>query len=114
MIKKIGFILAVVALVIISGCAGPKQTTNIHQESTSNISVDIKGFSFVPAIITISNGTTVTWTNKDSTSHTVTGDNFDSGEISQSNTFSYTFKDIGTFNYSCAIHPTMKGQVIVK
>ncbi len=55
----------------------------------------------------------ITWTNRDSAPHTITGDNFDSGSISQGSTFSQTFKDAGTFDYVCTIHPSMKGKVVV-
>ena len=77
------------------------------------ISVEITGFTFVPATITISKGTTVIWTQGDSVTHTVTGTDFDSGGLSQGQTFSHTFNDEGTFNYGCTIHPTMTGKVIV-
>lgn len=52
-------------------------------------------------------------TNRDSTPHIITGENFDSGSISQDKTFNQTFKETGTFQYYCTIHPSMKGKVIV-
>jgi plastocyanin len=61
-------------------------------------------------------GTTVTWTNLDSTVHTVTSGTgaFDSGALGQNATFSYTFNSRGTFNYHCTLHPFMTGKVIVE
>ncbi len=78
--------------------------------------VEISGFAFVPATITIPVGTTVTWFNKDSVAHTVSSreDVFDSGNLSGGATFSYTFDQIGSFEYYCKFHPYMKGQVIVE
>ncbi len=71
-------------------------------------------FSFYPSEVTIARGGTVTWKQKDYDEHTVTGDGFDSGRLSQGKTFSYTFNEVGTYEYRCMLHPTMKGKVIVK
>lgn len=86
---------------------GPSPTTN---------AVDISGFAFVPATITIPAGTEITWTNQDSASHTVTSESglFDSGTLSKNGSFSYLFNQTGTFKYYCTIHPYMKGTVIVE
>ena len=78
--------------------------------------VKISGFTFIPAIVTVSAGSTVTWTNQDSAPHTVTSetDLFDSGRLSINDSSSYTFTDRGTFSYYCKIHPSMRGKVIVE
>ena len=75
----------------------------------------IKGMAFQPSTITISAGTTVTWTNKDAVTHTVTSDNglFDSGSITGNSTYSRQFPAAGTFTYHCTPHPTMTATVIV-
>ena len=80
------------------------------------VGIQISGSAFVPATITIAVGTTVTWTNKDSLPHTVSsqGTLFDSGSLSRGATFSYTFNQKGTFEYTCGIHPAMVGKVIVE
>jgi plastocyanin len=72
--------------------------------------------AFSPATLTIKVGTTVTWTNKDSTTHTVISDNgvFQSGNMAPNATFTYTFNNAGTFPYHCSIHPSMKGTVVVQ
>lgn len=78
--------------------------------------VTISGFAFSPASITVPVGTKVTWTNQDSTTHTVTADDgktFDSGNLANGATFSFTFTTAGTFAYHCAIHSSMKATVIV-
>lgn len=74
-------------------------------------------FTFKPKTITIKVGTTVTWTNTTTTTHTVTSDDgktFNSGFISPGGKFSFTFTKAGTYGYHCAIHPFMKGTIIVK
>lgn len=72
--------------------------------------------AYVPAELTVAAGTTVTWTNTDSTSHTTTSDapGFDSGIVGSSRTFSFVFQNAGTFSYHCAIHPSMVGTVVVR
>ncbi len=77
--------------------------------------VTISGMSFSPATITVAVNTTVTWTNKDAITHTVTSDSgiFDSGNVTPGSSFSYTFTTTGNFAYHCKIHPTMVATVIV-
>ncbi|HET8524187.1 MAG TPA: cupredoxin domain-containing protein [Thermomicrobiales bacterium] len=79
------------------------------------VSVSIHNFAFDPGTITITAGTTVTWTNNDSTTHTVTADDgaFDSGNLPTGQSFSMTFDTPGTFTYHCAIHPNMTATIIV-
>ena len=78
--------------------------------------INISGFAFVPATVTVTVGTTVTWTNLDSAAHTITSetDLFDSGNLARNVIFSYSFTDRGTFSYYCANHPYMKGEVSVE
>jgi plastocyanin len=78
--------------------------------------VSIAGFSFKPGAITVAVGTTVTWTNDDSTGHTVTADDgsFDSRSLAKGATFTQTFTTAGTFAYHCSIHSSMTGTVTVQ
>ena len=71
-------------------------------------------------MLTVKLGTTVTWTNMTQAGHTVTSDDgksFDSGIsnpiAASGGTFSFTFKQAGTFPYHCQIHPFMKATIIV-
>lgn len=77
--------------------------------------VFIQGMAFNPGTITVTAGTTVTWTNKDAVTHTVTSTTnlFDSGSLGTNGTFSHTFATAGTFPYICKIHPYMTGSVTV-
>ena len=82
----------------------------------SGASVSIKNFSFNPSTITVVIGVnnTVTWTNNDGVTHTVTAnDNSFGGSLSPGNTFTHTFTTAGNFSYHCSIHNYMKGTVIV-
>lgn len=82
----------------------------------TSVEAEMSDFAFVPDTITIPVGTSVTWTNQDSATHTVTTETelFDSGNLARNASFSYTFTNRGTFSYYCAIHPYMKGKVIVE
>jgi plastocyanin len=83
---------------------------------TSIDKVSIQNMSFSPDSITVKKGTTVTWTNNDSTTHTVTADSGSgpkSGNLASSDTYNFTFNTTGTFNYHCSIHPSMTGKVTV-
>ena len=85
-------------------------------------SVPSNGKFFEPETLTVSIGTTVTWTNNDSTLHTVTsgsseagnsGAEFDSSYLAAGKTFQHQFNAAGTFDYYCTLHPYMTGNVVV-
>ena len=93
------------------------RTVNVVDNSNPTTHyINIVNFAFDPSSITIDVGDTIVWTNQDSSSHTVTsndGTTFDSGSISNGNTFSFTFTSAGTFDYKCTPHPSMTGTVTV-
>ncbi len=79
--------------------------------------IRIEGFAFDPDEITIASGDTVTWTNYDDSRHTVTEDDdaFDSDDLDQGDTFSWTFDVAGSYGYFCDRHDeTMSGTVNVE
>ncbi|MDI6716821.1 MAG: cupredoxin family copper-binding protein [Actinomycetota bacterium] len=76
----------------------------------------MQDYAFQPDEIYISLGSELTWVNNDSVTHTVTADDgsFDSGSLRQGDSFSFTFKEKGTFKYHCRLHPRMHGTVVVE
>jgi len=86
---------------------------------------------YSPSAITIDVGDTITWINDDQEGHTVTsgmssgrfgwmGDDFgtpdgffDSMSFMPGESWSFTFNEIGTFQYFCVIHPWMEGVIVV-
>ncbi|MFJ2867705.1 cupredoxin domain-containing protein [Kitasatospora sp. NPDC087314] len=79
--------------------------------------VTIANYAFSPSTLTVSTGTTVTWTNSDTDSHTVTSSGsgpLASGVLNQGASYSYTFTMPGTYAYICSIHPFMQGTVVVQ
>lgn len=95
---------------------GGTTATTAPAAATKANSVTIANFAFAPKSITVAPGQTVTWTNKDSTTHTVTEDKgaWDSKNLAVGATFQHTFNQAGTFAYHCAIHASMTGTVVVK
>jgi plastocyanin len=91
--------------------AGPTPTP-----APTSVEVEMSDFAFVPDTITIPVGTSVTWTNQDPSTHTVTSETglFDSGILAPNASFSHSFTERGTFSYYCTIHPYMKGKVVVE
>ena len=76
----------------------------------------VNEYAFGPDNISVPVGTSVTWTNQGDVQHTASSDSglFDSGLLSNGDSFSYTFSSPGTYNYFCTPHPWMLGQVTVK
>jgi plastocyanin len=126
--------LAVVALLLLAsallvlGCgssttgttAGGQATTTAGPGTSSasgGAQVTLQNFAFSPTSVTVKVGDTVTWTNKDSTGHTVTADDgttFTSPTMATGATFSFTFTKAGTYAYHCSIHPSMTGTIVVQ
>jgi plastocyanin len=80
--------------------------------------VKIDNFAFSPRTLTVAAGTRVTWINRDDVPHTATSTRkpriFDSGTLDTDDKFSHVFTTPGTYEYFCAVHPHMTGQIIVK
>jgi amicyanin len=96
--------------------AGSKKFTASAQEKAVPAEVKIDNFSFGPTDLTVSVGTTVTWTNRDDIPHTVVSTEkvFKSKVLDTDEKFSFTFSKPGTYPYFCSIHPKMTGKVIVQ
>jgi plastocyanin len=87
------------------------QSQPVTAENTTNIT--IQNFAFNPVVLTVTKGTTVTWTNNDSVTHQIKSETFNSDRLGNGESFSFTFNQTGNFDYVCAIHSTMKGKIIV-
>jgi plastocyanin len=82
----------------------------------STNAVAIRNFVFGPNAITVSPGTTVTWTNQDNEPHSVVmvDQSFRSTPMDTGDHFSHTFATPGQYRYFCGFHPQMTGLVIVR
>lgn len=96
-------------------------TTTTHISMVSGSSNPNNKVFYDPASAKVKTSTTITWTNDDTLPHTVTSGNadtgpsgeFDSGIVMGGGSFTHTFDKAGSFDYFCALHPYMTGQVIV-
>ena len=72
--------------------------------------------AYMPDELNVAVGTTVTWMNTDSISHTSTSNatGWNSGIVAPGGRFSFAFQTAGTFPYHCTIHPGMVGTVVVR
>ena len=120
------FVLSVCALILAlasfsAGCTssqGSAQPAGATPAPATANTITIKDFTFSPATLTVKTGTTVTWVNEDSMSHTVVSDDgsgfpFTSARLSTGASFQQTFTQAGTYPYYCSIHPSMKGTIVV-
>ncbi len=116
-------VLALTLGLLATSCGSTTSTSTTAGVTTSagaagaGAQVEIKGFAFNPASVTIKVGETVTWTNSDSVTHTIVADNGDfakSGDLAQGATYTATFDKAGTFAYHCGVHPNMKATITVQ
>jgi len=71
---------------------------------------------FTPSTVQVNVGDSVTWRNDENgVSHTATADNgaWDTGIVGSGLSKTLAFTVAGTFPYHCAIHPSMKGTLVV-
>lgn len=101
----------VVAVALLTGAA-------CRAADQSTVTVHINGFKFNPETITVAKGSEVTFVNEDSAPHTVTpskGATFEGiSRLLKTEKGTVKFDTAGKQEYYCAIHPSMKGTVIVK
>lgn len=74
----------------------------------------IQNFAFNPETLTVKQGAAVTWINEDTAVHTIKSETFNSQDLKQGDKFEITFSNKGSFDYTCGIHPTMKGKIVVE
>lgn len=80
--------------------------------------VDIVGFAFAPATITVKRGDVVVFVNRDSAPHTATADNslFGSTTIGSEQEWTLTTANLapGTYAYHCTFHSSMRGTLTIQ
>lgn len=83
--------------------------------ATAPAHIAIDNYAFRASSLTVPVGTTVVWKNGDDDPHTVTADDgsFDSKGLGNGDTYKHAFSKPGRYAYHCALHPFMRGVVIV-
>lgn len=105
------FLLFPVLFFISCNTSDENTSKNIHSVDT----VVIKQMQFTPAVLNVNIGDTVIWINKDIVAHNVTEEKskaFYSDTLAVGKSWKMVVKD--SAHYLCSIHPTMKGQLVLK
>jgi plastocyanin len=78
--------------------------------------VTIDNFTFSPAEITVQRGEEVRWVNQDDIPHVVAAADgaYTSPPLDTGDGFARSFAEPGRYEYFCAIHPHMKGTIVVR
>lgn len=120
--RKLMFVFLMACILLsVAACTPSKSETpapSTNNNTTTSVStgtaISIESFAFNPKVLTVPVGSTVVWTNNDSAKHNVVSTNFSSPEFGKGETFEFKFDQKGTYDYSCGIHPSMTGKIIVE
>jgi len=90
--------------------------TSTYTDSDNIIA--IQNMAFTPPSMTVNKGAIVRWVNTDAVAHTVTFTTESgirsSGPLSSSQGFSVKFDQPGVYEYTCSIHPSIHGTVVIE
>lgn len=101
---------------VVAGALGMALLSGARAPAATPARIDIQEFRYAPPLLTIAPGATVTWTNHDEETHTVTasGGAFASPGIESEESFTQTLARPGTYTYYCSLHPYMRATVVVE
>lgn len=107
-----------IGAILIGACTSPSDFTveplpdDLPALAESPVTVLVDDNVFIDDAVTVTTGTTVTWTWQGRAAHDVVGPGFNSG-IMIAGEFSQAFTEIGTYAYICTLHPRMTGVIYV-
>jgi plastocyanin len=108
--RRTAAVLAAAAL--LAGCSGGGAGSG---SAAAAPVIDIKSFLFAPMTSTAKVGQMITVTNSDKAVHTLTAKDksFDSKDLDQGQTYTFSVSKAGTYDYVCDIHQYMTGRITV-
>jgi plastocyanin len=113
-------VCAAVGLLLLGGCGksgGGEDRGAKGAVAASEPAVRITNFQFSPASLTVKPHTKVTWTNDDTSIHSIKDTSPlatpVSADLGKGATFSITYDHPGSYSYICGIHQYMTGTVTV-
>lgn len=90
---------------------------SVEAGAAKHDSIEINNFMFQPMVLKVKPGATITVTNEDSVTHTLSAvdGKFNTGDIKPGATKTFKApKKPGKYHYICMIHQFMKGTIVVK
>jgi len=92
----------------------PRKT--VVQPLAGDPKVSIENFAFVPQVVTIAPGDSITWSNNDGGPHAIAFKDGAAGSdtLFPGKSFSRTFDRQGSYEYFCSIHTYMTGRIEVR
>ena len=118
--RKVALVVSALTLTA-TGAFGALATVPAGAQSSGSGKVTVGDNYFKPDDIEVTAGTKVTWSNKGKILHSVTpdkGKKFGTKELSRGKSYSYTFKQPGTYAYYCSFHGSpgkgQHGTIVVK
>jgi len=110
-------VVACAALFVVApspAAAGAAGGGGCHEatEGTGTV-VELAGACFTPSVLRVGPGTTIEFVNHDQMVHVVAGIGWGSADLAPGDRTSHRFDQPGTYAYSCYLHPTMNGAVVV-
>jgi plastocyanin len=113
---KISSAIDVASLFSVSGEMASATGIDVDKNLNAATVVTISDTGFSPSSVTVSAGTAVKFVNSGTMKHTASADDntWGTGTMNAGGAFIRYFKQAGTFSYSCAYHPSMKGTIIVQ
>ena len=109
----IAALAAIGVMVFASAVASPQPNDLSPQRHV----VEIRGMAFDPAVLEVRRGDTVVWINQDIVPHTATAtgrSGWNTGPRLQGESGRYVPRRKGEDHYSCTLHPTMLGKLIIR
>jgi plastocyanin len=98
--------IAAVAALLLAGPAAAAVTKTVN----------VYGSTFTPKTVTVTEGDTIRWVNRDNANHQIyaKGGQFVSPILKPRQAFRFTFRAAGTYHYVDELHPRIAGTVVVK
>jgi plastocyanin len=112
-------VLVVAGALLLAACSsgGSSGSGAAGASAARTNSLTISNFMFSPMHASVAPGSTISVTNKDSVTHTLTatGGQFNTGDIGPGQTKMFTAPSkAGTYGYICNIHQYMMGTIVVR
>jgi len=109
--------LAAAAVLVLAGCGGSEKPATASAAAPKTATVAIKSFRYKLATVHVRAGGNVSFVNNDGAGHTATftagPTKLDTDRLERGDKVALTFPSAGRYDYVCAFHAFMTGEVVV-